>query len=146
MGTLVKRLEGWKVGRLEGWKVGMLEGWKVQGDLSFPLFPDTSTTIPTLPKSCKASKEGWCCESPGGCSVHRISGTTRARCQDCSQGEDYRVFWEKGDELGIQIMVWSILIDSKTIVSVASAASPQRRRWEFFMRQSSLDFSVPGTM
>ena len=28
---------------MEGWKVGRLEGWKVQGVLSYPLFPDTST-------------------------------------------------------------------------------------------------------
>ena len=33
----------WKVGRLECRMVGMLDGWKVQGVLSFPLFPDTST-------------------------------------------------------------------------------------------------------
>ena len=54
-GRKVGRLEGWKVGRLEGWKVRRLEGRKVQGVLSFPLFPDTSTEL-----SAAGAKRGVC--------------------------------------------------------------------------------------
>ena len=36
---------------MDGWKVGWLEGWKVQGDLLFPLFPDTSTELSAAKRS-----------------------------------------------------------------------------------------------